>query len=214
MTSAFGGFAIGLSLLLAGCQGKSDQEALAETESVKTSELPALRSAAADPTRPEGADGVDAALAKVKAWNERAAQDLKAIDGAEAAIRDAAARALEAARGAEQAPATRRAALGAQVTAARKAADTARASLVDGQARLRKDIDEQVTAVESMLETCNGSETLLVYEGCKGLEAEHTLLLSNIDALSARYQKAEASYGADRAKLEEASAAVALAALR
>jgi len=211
------GIAIGvgaLGLLLAACQGKGDDEASREAFPPKA---PAQRPAPAPMTadsRPAGADGVDAGLAKAKAFNERAAAALKTIADNEARIRSAAARAMEAARGAEQTPAARRASLTALVTAARKEAETAHAVLMDGQAKLRQDTDEQVTAAEAMLETCNASEPLLAYEGCKALEAEHALLLSNLEALAARYQAADAAYGPDRAKLEEASAAVALAAMR
>lgn len=212
------GIAIGvgaLGLLLAACQGKGDDEASREAFPPKApAQRPAPAPMTADSARPAGADGVDAGLAKVKAFNERAAAALKTIADNEARIRSAAARALEAARGAEQTPAARRASLTALVTAARKEAETAHAVLMDGQAKLRQDTDEQVTAAEAMLETCNASEPLLAYEGCKALEAEHTLLLSNLEALAARYQAADAAYGPDRAKLEEASAAVALSALR
>jgi hypothetical protein len=121
---------------------------------------------------------------------------------------------LEASRGAESAAAARRSSLTALVTAARREAETAHAALMDGQAKLRQETDDQVTSAEAMLETCNASEPLLAYEGCKALEAEHALLLTNLQALAARYQAAEAAYGPDRAKLEEASAAVALAAMR
>jgi hypothetical protein len=208
------GAAIGLCLLLAACQGKSDQEAVREEAPAKMSTQLPTAVASSDPARPEAADGVDAQLAQVKAFNERAVQEMAAIAANEAKIDKAATGALEAARGADTAPEARRQALGARITAARREADTARAILVDGQTKLRKDTDEQITAVEAMMETCNGSEALMVYEGCKALAVEHDLLLKNLEALAARYQVADAAYGPDRARLEEASAAIALAAMR
>ncbi|HEY0646758.1 hypothetical protein [Phenylobacterium sp.] len=209
------GVVAAIGLLLAACQDKGDDEANRQAFPPKASpQRPALAPVTADSGRPGGADGVDAGLAKVKAFNERTPAALKAIADHEARIRSAAARALEAGRGADQAPAARRASLTALVTAARREAETAHAALMDGQAKLRQETDDQVTAAEAMLETCNASEPLLAYEGCKALEAEHALLLTNLQALAARYQAAEAAYGPDRAKLEEASAAVALAAMR
>ena len=50
--------------------------------------------------------------------------------------------------------------------------------------------------------------------GCVALAAEQTLMTTNIEALTARYQAADAAYAAERAKLEEAAASLALAALR
>lgn len=206
---AFGGVAIGLCLALAACEGKPDRQG--ETAVAKAPPPPALTAA---PVRPEGADAVDEALVKLKAWNESAALELKAVGDGEATIHVAAARALEAARGAESGPAERRASLIARVTAARKEVEAARALAVDGQAKLAKDADEQVTAADAMLEACGASVALMAYEGCKGLEAEQALLLGNIEALTAGYQKVDRAYASERAKLEEASAAVALAALR
>jgi hypothetical protein len=208
------GAAIGLCLLLAACQGKTDQEAIREESPAKTSSQLPTAAASNDPARPDGADGVDAQLAVVKAFNERVVQEMASIAVNEAKIDKAASGALEAARGADAAPEARRQALNVRITAARREAEAARAILVDGQTKLRKDTDEQITAVEAMLETCNGSQALMVYESCTALVAEHELLLKNLEALAARYQAADAAYGPDRAKLEEASAAIALAAMR
>lgn len=212
------GLAIGVvgatGLLLAACQEKGEKGGVPEA-------FPPPKAAAPLPTfgpsptdRPAGADGVDAALASVKAFNERTPTVLKTIADNQARIHAAAARALEAGRGADAAAAARRASLTTLVTAARREAETAHATLVDGRTKLREETDGQVTTAEAMLETCDASKPLLAYEGCTALKAEHTLLLSNLQALASRYEAAEAAYGPDRARLEEASAAVALAALR
>lgn len=205
--------AAGLCLVLAACQGKTDAEVMeAQEGQPRTAQLPAVAPLAAD--APAGAGGVDDALAAVRAYNERAARQLAEIDQQEARIKAAVLSAAEAARQAETANESQRQALTQRVTAARRAADAARGVLVDGQARLRKDIDEQITAVEAMMETCGNDERLAVYPGCVALTTEHELLLKNVDALTARYQASDQVYGAERAKLEEASAGVALAALR
>lgn len=206
--------AVGMCLLLAACQGKSDQERREAGEPVttKAAQLPGLEPS--DPAAPPGAGGVDDALAAIQAYNERAAKELAGIDGYEAKIRAASLRGVEAARGADSANESQRQTLSQRVASARRDADNAHNTLVDGQARLRRDTDEQITKVEAMMETCANDERLAVYEGCVALEAEHETLLKNIDALSARYLASDQAYGVERAKLEEASAAVALAALR
>lgn len=207
--------AAAVGLLLAACQGKTDEEARQDAEMrsrVEPSGLPAATPL--DPSAPPGAGAADAALAAVRAYNERAVKQLALIDQQEARIKAAAARALDAARGAEAVGEAQRQALTQRVTAARRDAESARNVLVDGQARLRQDIDEQITAVEAMMETCANDERLAVYASCVALTTEHDTLIKNIDALTARYQATDTSYGVDRAKLEEASAAVALSALR
>lgn len=209
--------AVGISLLLlAACQGKGDEDTMHAADGgpakVSAAQLPSA--APTDAPAPPGAGGVDTALAAARAYNERAAKELVAIDRYDAQIRAAATRAIEASRGVDGVTEAQRQPLISRVSAARRDAEQARNQVVDGQARLRKDIDEQVTALEAMIETCSNDERLQAYAGCVALDAEHETLLKNIDALTARYSAADVAYGAERAKLEEASAAVALASLR
>lgn len=206
--------AIGVCLLLAACQGKSDAPARAEAPAAKPAPAPAVVAAPAPVAPPAAAEPVEAALAATKAYNAQATAELTGIGQDEARLRTAATRALEAARGAESASEGQRKALSGRVAAARRDADAARDRLMEGQARLAKDADVQVTAAETALESCAATPELVAYPACQALEAEHALLLQNIQALTARYQAADAAFTAERAKLEEASAAVALAALR
>ena len=68
--------------------------------------------------------------------------------------------------------------------------------------------------MQTAVDACAANEVLAAYAGCVALSAEQALLATNIEALSARYQAADATYGLERVKLEEAAASLALAALR
>lgn len=206
---------IGLALLAAACEGKRADVASMPDAATKAAPTVAVAPAApADAPPPEGAEPVDAALASAKAFNEAAAPALTAVGEQEAKIRAAAARALAAARGAESAGEGQRTGLTARVSAARREADAARKVLLDGQAKWRADGEIQTAAIQAAVEACNADEVLAAYAGCVALATEQTLMTTNIEALAARYQAADAAYAAERAKLEEAAASVALAALR
>jgi hypothetical protein len=209
------GAVIGLALLLTACEGKRADVASPADATPKAASAPAT--AAAQPAEvlpPEGAEPVDAALAAAKVFNETAPTELAAIAAQEAKIRAAAARALTAARGAEAAGEGQRQGLTARVTAARREADAARKVLTDSQAKWRADGEAQTAAVQTAVEVCAANEVLAAYAGCVALTTEQALLATNIEALDARYQAADAAYGLERVKLEEAAASLALAALR
>lgn len=207
---------IGLALLAAACEGKGADVASMPDAATKAA-APAVAvapAAPADAPPPEGAEPIDTALAAAKAFNEAVAPALTAVGEQEAKIRAAAARALAAARGAESAGEGQRTGLTARVSAARREADAARKSLLDGQAKWKAEGETQAAVVQAAVEACHADEVLAAYAGCVALAAEQTLMTSNIEALTARYQAADAAYAAERAKLEEAAASLALAALR
>jgi hypothetical protein len=208
------GAVIGLALLLTACEGKrTDVDTMPDAK--PRAAVPATAAAApAEILSPEGAEPVDAALAAAKAFNEAAPAELAVIGEQEAKIRAAAVRALAAARGAEAAGESQRQGLTARVTAARREADAARKTLADSQAKWRADGEAQIAAVQTAVDACAASEVLAAYASCAALTAEQALLATNIEALSARYQAADAAYGLERVKLDEAAASLALAALR
>jgi hypothetical protein len=208
------GGVIGLALLLTACDGKRADVAPTPQTTPKVAAAPAAAALPAEAPRPEGAEPVDAALAAAKAFNEATPTTLAAIGEQEAKIRAAAARALTAARGAEAAGEGQRQGLTARVTAARREADAARKALTDGQAKWKADGEAQTLAVQAAVDACAANEVLAAYPGCVALSAEQALLVTNIEALSARYQAADAAYGLERVKLDEAAASLALAALR
>lgn len=211
-----GAVVVGLALLLTACEGrKTDVGAMPDTVTAPKAAAPvAAASLPAETLPPEGAEAVDAALAAAKVFNEAAPATLEAIAQQEAKIRAAAARAVAAARGAESAGEGQRQGLSLRVAAARRDADAARKALSDGQAKMRTDAEAQTVMVQAAAEACAANEVLAAYAGCVALMAEQALLATNVDALSARYQAADAAYAPERAKLEEAAAALALAALR
>lgn len=209
------GVVIGLGLLLAACDGRREpphEDTVAPKAAASAVAVaPALP---ADAPPPEGAEAADAALAVAKAFNEAATPALAAIGEQEARIRAAATRALAAARGAESSGEGQRIGLSARVTAARREADAARKALLDGQAKWKADGETQTAAIQTAVEACNADEVLAAYAGCVALAAEQALMATNIEALTARYQAADTAYAAERAKLEEAAASLALASLR
>ena len=197
--------AIGIALLLAACSGQGGSEKTqAAAPAAKPAPAPVAPVVAAAPVRPEGADAVDAALAEVKAFNAKAAEDLAAIARDEGRIRAAAGRAIEAARQGQA----------GRVTAARTEAERARAGLVTGLSAFQTASAAQTAAVAAAMEPCSATPELLTYEGCVALIAEQALLAQNVTALGARYEAAEAAWRQDRPRLDEASATVALGALR
>ncbi|MBX3485048.1 hypothetical protein, partial [Phenylobacterium sp.] len=133
-----------------------------------------------------------------------AATELAAIDAGQKRIRAAADRAVAAAqRGDARA-----------VNAARAEADQAHKAHDDGLAALRATAAAQTTALDAAIAQCAATPELAAYEGCTALAAEQATLTAAIDRLGKRYQAADAAYPADRARIEEASATVALSAIR
>lgn len=207
------GAVIGLALLLTACEGKR-AEAPTTADTAPKAGPPAAAALPAEALPPEGAEPVDAVLAAAKVFNEQAAIELAAIAEQEAKIRAAATRALAAARGADAAGEGQRKGLTTRVTAARREADAARKALTDGQAKWRADGEAQTAAVQTAVDACAANEALAAYAGCVALTTEQALMATNIEALSARYQAADAAYNLERVKLDEAAASLALAALR
>ncbi len=209
------GAVIGLALLLTACEGKrADVAAMPDTKAQPATAPATAGALPAESLPPEGAEPVDAALAAAKLFNEAAPVELAAIGEQEAKIRAAAARALTAARGAEAAGEGQRQGLTTRIAAARREADAARKALVDSQAKWSADGEAQSAAVQAAVEACTANEMLAAYPGCVALTAEQALMATNIEALGARYQAADAAYRLERVKLEEAAASLALAALR
>lgn len=209
------GAVVGLALLLTACEAKKADVAAMPDAPPKAAVGPAAAAALpAEALPPEGAEPVDAALAAAKAFNEAAPAELAAIAGQEAKIRAAATRAVTAARGAEAAGEGPRRGLTDRVSAARREADAARKALTDSQAKWTADGEAQTAAVQTAVDACAASEALAAYAGCVALTTEQALLATNLEALSARYRAADAAYAQERVKLEEAAAALALAALR
>lgn len=211
---AIRGALIGLGLLAAACQGRNDTGATTQATPKAAAPPPAVAALPVEATPPAAAEPIDAALAAVKAFNEAAPPALVSIGEQEAKIRAAAAQALTAARGADAAAEGQREALSGRVAAARRQADAARKAITDGEAKWAADGAAQTAAVQAAVEACAADPLLVTYAGCVALPAEQVLLATNIEALTARYQAADAGYGVERAKLEEAAAALALAALR
>jgi len=195
---------IGILLLVTACSrqgGSAPTEAAAPV--AKPAAVAAPAAAATAPIPPEGAEAVDAALAEVKAFNATAAGELAVIAKDEGRIRAAASRAMEAARQGQA----------GRVTAARTEAERARASLVAGLSAFQTASAAQTAAVAAAMEACSTPQ-LTIYEGCVALIAEQALLAQNVSALGARYEAAETAWRQDRPRLDEASATVALGALR
>lgn len=192
------------ALALAGC---SDPPA--EEQAAVPAPVPAIPPAA--PVVPEPApapspeaQAVAQALADVQAFNAATAEELAGIGRAEQQIGRAADRALELANRPGAAGASR------QIAAARGEAERARAGLTTGLAAFQAASAERTAQLDAALEQCEGVEGLAASEPCVLLTAEQPLLTQNIAALAERYQAADAVWRRERAKLDEASAVIAL----
>ncbi|MBL8773579.1 MAG: hypothetical protein JNK30_19495 [Phenylobacterium sp.] len=191
------------ALALAGCSPGAPT-ASTETPAPKTAAAPAAPALPAAPLRPEGADAVDAALKAAQDYGAAATAELAGIDKAQARIRTLA--------GQASAAAARGDARG--VTSARAEAEKVRKGLAEGLSALRTSAASQTTALEAALTLCGTTPELAAYEGCAALSAEQASMTATIEALGKSYQAAETAWGPERARLEEASAAVALGSLR
>ncbi|WP_293906103.1 hypothetical protein [Phenylobacterium sp.] len=197
-------------MLLAGCSGEKGA-------ATKATPPPAGPVAAAPlaapgplvpPGPPEGADAVDAALKAAQDFDAAAAAALAGIGKAQARIHAAAGRALElAGKGASDAE---RPALAARVLAARNEAEAAHGGLVAGLAALKSQAAERNALVEAAVAQCALAPEFATYPGCVALSAEQAPMATNTDALTQRHAAAEAAWAAERARLDEASATLAL----
>jgi hypothetical protein len=191
---------LGSGLLLAACSG----------EKAKTPAAPAAAPVAAAPAtpppeapaaRPAEADAVDAALKAAEDFDAKVATELAGIGKAQQRIHDLAARALElAGKGGEA----------GRVTAARSEADKTHAALAAGLTRLQAGSAETAALVDAALAQCAMVPALADYEGCVALTTEQATMTLNTEALTQRYAAAETAWPADRARLDEASATLAL----
>jgi hypothetical protein len=228
----------GLALLvLAACSGEKEPTGSepAGPPAVTVGPAPLATTAPAAAVRPEGADAVDATLAEAKAFNAKALEDLAGIERAEARIRELAGRALEAAR---QGQAGRVASARAEANKARDGLVAGFAAFQTASAAQVAAVDAAVAAcggttpapapavapkgpapkapgpaapkLPAPAAPQAAGPGLATYEGCVGLTPEQGLLTQNIAALTARYEAAEAAWRQDRARLDEASATMAL----
>ena len=200
---------LGLGLLVAvaalgACSRKAAVVPAEPAAPAAAAAAPAVAAAPVAPVKPVGAEAIDAALKVAQDYTAASATELAAIDAGQKRIRAAAERAVAAAGRGD----TR------TVNAARAEADQAHKAHTDGLAALRATAASQTSALQAALALCAASPEMTAYEGCVALTAEQATLAATIDALGKRYQAADAAYPADRARIEEASATVALGALR
>lgn len=210
---------IALSVLgfsVAGCQQKSAEPAT-ETPAAPAkviAAVPAVPAAAAVTTPPavppETVQAVTQALAAAQAFNAKTAGDLAAVGKAEKRIHDLAVQAVGDAGKAGAGQENARLALGRQVAGARTEAEAAHADMASRLATFRATSQAQVDAVAQAVLLCAAPPEVAASEPCVKLLAEQTTLTKTVTALTARFAAAEASYQKDRARLEEASATMAL----
>ncbi len=98
------------------------------------------------------------------------------------------------------------------MAAARREADAARASLTSALTTFRADAETHTTQLASAMAACAETPALAAHPACLALPAEQTLLTSNVTSLSQRFEAAEVAFARDRARLDEASATIALSA--
>lgn len=203
--------AAGLLLALGACSEEpAEEEAAAVAAPIPATPpaAPALPEPASAP--PPEAAAVETALADVRAFNAAAAAELAKIAQAEQRIRREAARALEAAGRAGGAAEGERRRLAGQVAAARAEAERARASLTAGLTAFQAASTERTAQLNGALEQCAGMPALAGFGPCAALTAEQPVLAQNVAALSERYQAVETAWRQERARLDEASAMMAL----
>lgn len=203
--------AVGLFVVLAACSNEpaGDVKAAAPEAKVKaTAAAPAPPPPS--PALPPEAQAVETALADVQAFNAGAAAELAGIAAAEERVRRQAARALDLAGRAGAAADAERRRLSSQVAAARAEAERARAETAAGLSAFQAASAERTAQLNGALEQCAGLPALAGFEACATLTAEQPVLVQNIAALTERYQAAETVWRQERAKLDEASATMAL----
>jgi hypothetical protein len=214
-------------VLLAGCS--RDAQAPAAKPAPKSA--PPVAAAPAPPPRPEGADQIDAALTEVQLFNASAVESLADIKANQTKLRSLAAKAADTARHADAgATAAQRAALAkafADTLAEREATHAALGASLDAFRTTLPQVSDAADAATILCQpipglaaaaaapaVAGGAPPLPVapetYEGCVALAKERQAFAANVSALSKAFEAAEAAYKQDRAKLDEASATIAL----
>lgn len=208
--------ALGLSgLLAAGCDqrsGRADPEPSVTAKAEAVASAPPAPISSAPPidpmAKPLGAEAVDQALAAVQQLNTQAAADLAGVARSEARIRALAARVAGLGGGAL--PDVQRRNLSTSVQAARTEVETLRDGLTTGAAAFRLASAAGTQQLEAALAQCAASVELAAYAGCAALSAQQAPLAQATATLARRHEAAEATYRQERARLEEASAIIAL----
>lgn len=207
-----------LGLAAAGCQQKAAAPAT-ETAAAPAKAVPAVPAVPAAPAAavpappavpPETVLAVTQALAAAQAFNAKTAEDLAAVGKAEKRIHDLAAQATADAAKAGAGQENARLALGRQVANARTEAEAAHADMASRLATFRATSQAQTDAVAQAVLLCATPPEVAAPEPCLKLIAEQATLTKSVADLTARFATAEASYQKDRARLEEASATMAL----
>lgn len=202
-----GGRVLGFAVLLAAALGACSRptaDVPAQPAAAPKPVAPATAALPPAPVTPDGAGAIEAALKAAQDYDAAATAELAGIDAAEKRIHALAERAAGAAARGD----------GRGVAAAKSEADKARNGLASGLAALRTSAAAQTAAVETAVAQCAANPELAASEACVALAAQQATLAAKIEALTGRYQAAETAYAADRARLEEAAASVALGGLR
>ena len=191
--------ALGLALLAAACSDREPARSPAPAAAAPVAAAPpAPLPVPAAP--PPGAESIDLALKAVQDFNTAAAAELTAIGEAEIKYRATSAQALQAGRAGDVPAAARRL---AEIEAAHKAAAERLAAFQAASASLAP----QLTAAT---EACAATPQMTSYAACVILPTEQATLTANVEAVTKRFDAAEAVWRQERAKLEEVAATVAL----
>ena len=196
--------ALGLSgLAAAGCDRQGRQAGPPPGVSVKAEPL------TSDPlARAVGFEAVDQALAAAQQFNTRAAAELAGIARSEARIRALATKV--ASPGGAAIAETQRRNLSANVQAARVEVEALHDALTAGSAAFRLASAAGAQQLKTAIAQCAASAELAADAGCTALSAQQASMAQTTASLGRRYEAAEAVYRQERARLEEASAIIAL----
>ena len=200
--------AVATLLALAACSREPAKPSSPPPPTAPATPIVAALTAPTPPIRPAAADAIDAAVAAAQAFSAGAQAQVAAVGGIEKQVRDLAAKAVSLA--AKAGAGADRAALSAQVGKARTDAEAAYAGLSGGLATFQAQATAQTAAVQAAVDQCTKTPELAGYEGCLTLATEQANLLKAVDAVTKRYAAADQAYRAQRGKLEEAAASVAL----
>ncbi len=211
--------ALGLSgLAAAGCEPRGRQADPELAVTVKAEPVVAAPGARAPgvaapltsdpPAPPIGSEAVDQALAAAQQFNTNAAAELAGIARSEARIRALAAKVASPGGGAIVE--TQRRNLSANVQAARVEVEALHDALAAGSAAFRLGSAAGAQQLAAAVAQCAASVELAAYAGCTALSAQQAPMAQTTASLGRRYEAAEAVYRQERARLEEASAIIAL----
>ena len=158
--------------------------------------------------RPVGSEAVDQALAAAQQFNTNAAAELAGIAKSEARIRALAARI--ASPGSSAIAETQRRNLSTNAQAARVEVEALHDALAAGAAAFRLASAAGAQQLAAAVAQCAADVELAAYAGCTALSAQQAPMAQTTASLGRRYEAAEAVYRQERARLEEASAIIAL----